>query len=158
MKKSLTLFFTAMLVITITSCKKSKAEKTLRGDWYVTEFDLYVTNTCSGELENIIGYEGSLGTATFDRKDFSINIDLGISNTSCMSNEYVLNGNWNVEDHTRELIFIHSYGTTLADENWTVQFYSDSYGKGQKAKGQDVVYLTKYNSDGSENEIKMIRK
>lgn len=156
MKKLLPLLLLFSL-FALSACKKSKAEKTIRGSWLIYEYDMQVTNQCTGESVQVYGYGDPLGTATFEKRTFSLAFNLGYLGEYCFDNTFLLNGDWNVDEHQREDLFFHVYPSTLGQETWQIEFYGDQRGYGQKAKGQDQMRFYRPNSLGNYDYIWLVR-
>ena len=140
--------------------KERKAEKTLRGTWNIKEYDVYIESSCNDTKENFWTWEGGeYGTATFDKKTFTLELDVDPEGTSasCYDYNYDLSGEWNIDEHIRELLVLHTYEGTFGSEKWDVEFESADNYVGAKADGQDIAWMTKTDLDGSVHQIVMVR-
>lgn len=92
-----------------------------------------------------------------EKLTFSLAFNLGYLGEYCYNNTFLLNGDWNVDEHQREDLFFHVYPTTLGQETWQIEFYGDQRGYGQKAKGQDQMRFYRPNSLGNYDYIWLVR-
>ncbi|MEQ9186767.1 MAG: hypothetical protein RLP15_03470 [Cryomorphaceae bacterium] len=164
MKRIITLLTVLTLVLSVTSCKKRKAEKTLRGSWVITYIGIDLDNSCESGTEYFTNSDGAFGEANFEKKTFTmtyaVDFDAYPSFTpSCYEGKSAaIAGDWDVTEHDRQLLVLHSYTVELAGQNWTAEFYTDTFGSNAKAKeGVEDVVLSRTLPNGGEVYLEMAK-
>ena len=160
MNKFLSLFVVVLMIGGLSSCKKRKAEKTLRGTWNIYQYEAEVYNDCDDFLEYDWETTSSVGEATFERKNYTVTYDITgdvFSNDCHEGVDEELSGKWNITEHEREFLLLHTYTIDLGGQEWNVYFDSETTGNASKAGGQDQVRLFRNTTGGGSIELYLER-